>query len=80
MRALLGGIGTVDVVYDAAGGQVSAVMYGVNSDEVYPSPLASAAPIVYNSGDETDSTTSDMPDAIWIGCGAPGLAFSGFGA
>jgi hypothetical protein len=71
---------TVDVVYDTAGGQVSAVMYGVNSNEVYGPPSHRLLNIAYDSGDETDPTTNDMPDAIWIGSGAAGLAFAGFGA
>jgi hypothetical protein len=71
---------TVQVVYDAAGGQVSAVMYGVPSDEVYGPPSHRLLNINYDSGDETNPTTNDMPDAIWIVFGAVGLAFGGFGA
>jgi hypothetical protein len=71
---------TVDVVYDTADGQVPAVMYGVNSDEVYGPPSHRLLNITYQSGDETNPTTNDMPDAIWIGFGAAGLAFTGFGA
>jgi hypothetical protein len=32
------------------------------------------------AGSETDPTTNDMPDGIWIGFGAAGLAFVGWGA
>src|SRR5690242_7753193 len=69
---------TMDVVYDTASGQVSAVMYGVNSDEVYGPPSHRLLNIKYDSGDETNPTTNDMPDAVWIGFGAAGLAFAGF--
>ena len=71
---------TVDVVYDTASGQVSAVMYGVNSDEVYGPASHRLLNITYQSGDGSDPTTNDMPDAIWIGFGAAGLACGGFGA
>jgi hypothetical protein len=71
---------TVDVVYDAAGGQVSAVMYGVNSGEIYGFPSRRLLNITYQSGYETSPTTNDMPDGIWIGFGAAGLAFVGWGA
>jgi hypothetical protein len=71
---------TVDVVYDTAGGQVPAVMYGVPSDEIYGPPSDRRLNINYDSGDESDPTTNDMPDAIWIGFGAAGLACGGYGA
>jgi hypothetical protein len=71
---------TVDVVYDTADGQVPAVMYGVPSDEIYGPPSHRLLNINYDSGDESDPTTNDMPDAIWIGFGAAGLACGGYGA
>jgi hypothetical protein len=71
---------TVDVVYDTADGQVSAVMYGVPSDEVYGPASDRRLNITYQSADGSDPTTNDMPDAIWIGFGAAGLACGGYGA
>jgi hypothetical protein len=71
---------TVDVVYNAAGSQVAAVMYGVNSGEIYGPPSHRLLNINYDSGDETSPTTNDMPNAIWIGFLAGGLAFVGWGA
>jgi hypothetical protein len=70
---------TVDVVYDTADGQVSAVMYGVSSNEIYGPPAHRLLNITYQSGDGSDPTTNDMPDAIWIGFGAAGLACGGYG-
>jgi len=70
---------TVDVVYSAGGRQVTAVMYGVPSGEVYGSPWPRLN-ITYQPGYETDPTTNDMPDGIWIGFLAAGLAFVGWGA
>ena len=77
---------TVDVVYDAPDwqvsgmyGQVSAVMYGVNSGEIYGPPGRRRLNISYQSGYETSPTTNDMPDGIWIGFGAAGLALVGWG-
>jgi hypothetical protein len=74
------GVCTVDVVYNTPGGQVPAVMYGVPSDEVYGPPSHRLLNINYDSGDEANPTTNDMPDAVWIGFGAAGLAFAGLGA
>jgi Protein of unknown function (DUF2510) len=74
------GVCTVDVVYNTPGGQVPAVMYGVPSDEVYGPPSHRLLNIKYDSGDEANPTTNDMPAAVWIGFGAAGLAFAGFGA
>jgi hypothetical protein len=71
---------TVDVAFDTADGQVSAVMYGVPSDEVYGPPSHRLLNINYQSADGSDPTTNDMPDAIWIGFGAAGLACGGYGA
>jgi len=71
---------TVDVVYEVAGSQVAAVMYGVNSGEIYGPPSHRLLNINYDSGDEASLTTNDMPNAIWIGFGAAGLAFVGWGA
>jgi Protein of unknown function (DUF2510) len=71
---------TVDVVYDAAGTQVTAVMYGVISSEIYGSPSRRLLNINYDPGDESDPTTNDMPNAVWIGCLAAGLAFVGWRA
>jgi len=71
---------TVDVVYNAAGTQVTAVMYGVNSDEIYGPPSRRLLNINYQPGDESAPTTNDMPDGIWIGFGTAGLAFVGWGA
>jgi len=70
---------TVDVAYNTAGGQVSAVMYGVNSGEIHGPPSRRLLNITYQSGSETSPTTNDMPDGIWIGFGAAGLAFAGWG-
>jgi hypothetical protein len=70
---------TVDVAYDAAGTQVTAVMYGVNSDEVHGPPSRRLLNINYDSGDEANPTTNDMPNAIWIVFGAAGLLCVGFG-
>jgi Protein of unknown function (DUF2510) len=70
---------TVDVIYDAAGRQVTAVMYGVPSDEIYGPPLLRLLKINYDSGDESAPTTNDMPNAIWIMFGAAGLLCVGFG-
>ena len=74
------GICTVDVAYDTADGPVSAVMYGVSSGEIYGPPSHRLLNITYQSGDGSDPTTNDMPDAIWIGFGAAGLACGGYGA
>src|SRR5215471_13713317 len=71
---------TVDLVYNAAGTQVTAVMYGVNSDEIYGPPSRRLLIINYQPGDESDPTTNDMPNAVWIIFGAAGLACVGFGA
>src|SRR5260370_33399836 len=71
---------TVNVVYEAVGGPVSAEMYGVPSGEVYGPPSHRLLNINYQSGYEGDPTTNDMPDAIWVGFGAVGLACVGFGA
>src|SRR5262245_5886801 len=71
---------TVDVAYNAAGSQVTAVMYGVNSGEIYGPRSHRLLNITYDSGSETSPTTNDMPDAIWIVFGAAGLACGGFGA
>jgi hypothetical protein len=71
---------TLDVVYNAAGTQVTAVMYGVPSDEIYGPASRRLLNINYDSGDESDPTTNDMPDGVWIGFGAAGLAFAGWGA
>ncbi len=71
---------TVDVVYDVADSQVAAVMHGVNSGEIYGPPSHRLLNINYDSGDEASPTTNDMPNAIWIGFGAAGLAFVGWGA
>ena len=71
---------TVNVAYNAAGRQVTAVMYGVPSDEIYGPPSRRLLNINYQPGDETNPTTNDMPEAIWIGCLAAGLAFVGLGA
>jgi Protein of unknown function (DUF2510) len=70
---------TADVVYDAAGGQVSAVMYGVIRSEIYGPAGRRLLNITYQSGYETSPTTNDMPDGIWIGFGAAGLVFAGWG-
>lgn len=70
---------TVDVVYSADGRQVAAVMYGVPSGEVYGSPWPRLN-ITYQPGSETDPTTNDMPDGIWIGFLAAGVVFVGWGA
>jgi hypothetical protein len=70
---------TVDVVYAAAGGQVSAVMYGVISSEIHGPAGRRLLNINYQSGSETSPTTNDMPDGIWIGFGAAGLAVAGWG-
>src|SRR5215471_11502155 len=70
---------TVDVVYNAAGTQVTAVMYGVPSDEVYGPPSRRLLNINYDSGEEANPTTNDMPDAVWIIFGAAGLLCVGFG-
>jgi hypothetical protein len=69
---------TVDVSYDTAYGPFSVVMYGVPSDEVY-GPSRRLLNITYQSGSATDPTTNDMPDALWIGFGAVGLACMGWG-
>lgn len=71
---------TVDVVYNAAGTQVTAVMYGVISTEIYGSPSRRLLNINYDPGYESDPTTNDMPDGVWIGFGAAGLALVGWGA
>jgi hypothetical protein len=52
---------TVDVVYEVAGSQVAAVMYGVNSGEIYGPPSHRLLNINYDSGDEASPTTNDMP-------------------
>jgi len=70
---------TVDVVYNAAGTQVTAVMYGVPSDEVHGPASGRSLNINYQPGSETDPTTNDMPNAIWIIFGAAGLLCVGFG-
>jgi uncharacterized protein DUF2510 len=70
---------TVHVSYSVGDSEVSAVMHGVPSGEVYGAPWPRLN-ITYDSGYETDPTTNDMPDAIWIGFGAFGLACGGFGA
>jgi hypothetical protein len=70
---------TVDVVYNAAGTQVTAVMYGVPSDEVHGPPSRRLLNINYDSGDEANPTTNDMPNAIWIIFEAAGLLCAGFG-
>ena len=56
------GVCTVDVVYNTPGGQVPAVMYGVSSDEVYGPPSHRLLNITYDSGDEANPTTNDMPE------------------
>lgn len=71
---------TVDVVYDVAGGPVTAVMYGVISSEIHGPPGHRLLNITYQPGSEGDPTTNDMPDGVWIGFGAAGLAFVGWGA
>jgi hypothetical protein len=70
---------TVNVVYNAAGSQVTAVMYGVIRSEIYGPPSHRLLNITYDAGYESDPTTNDMPNAIWIGFGAAGLAFVGWG-
>jgi hypothetical protein len=69
----------VDVVYDTAGGQVSAVMYGVPSIDVYGPPSHRLLNINYQSGDESNPTTNDMPAAIWIASGPLGSPSRGAG-
>jgi hypothetical protein len=71
---------TVDVVYNTAGRPLSTVMYGVPSGEIHGPPWRRLLNITYQSGYETDPTTNDMPDGIWIGFGAAGLAFAGWGS
>jgi hypothetical protein len=71
---------TVDVAYDAAGTQYTAVMYGVPSDEIYGPPAHRMLNINYDSPGDTSPTDNDMPDAVWIGFLAGGLAFAGWGA
>ena len=76
------GVCTVHVAYHTADGSpVSAVMFGVPSDEIYGSPAHRLLNINYDSGDESSPTTNDMPDAVldwppggrarfrWVGCG-----------
>ena len=70
---------TVHVVYDADGRQVAAVMRGVPISDLYGPPSHRLLSISYQSGYETDPTTNDMPDAVWIGFLAGGLACLGSG-
>lgn len=62
------GVCTVHVAYHTTDGSpVSAVMFGVPSDEIYGPPSHRLLNISYDSGDENSPTTNDMPDAVWIG-------------
>jgi hypothetical protein len=70
---------TVHVVYDAGARQVAAVMKGVPTADLYGPPSHRLLNINYQTGSETDPTTNDMPDGIWIGFLAAGLALAGFG-
>ena len=70
---------TVNVVYNANGSQVSAVMQGVPSSDLYGPPSHRLLNINYDSGDEANPTTNDMPDAVWIGFLAGGAAILGIG-
>ncbi len=69
---------TVHVSYYAGDNAVSAVMHGVPRGEVYGFPWPRLN-ITYFTGSETDPTTNDMPDAIWIVSWAVGLACVGYG-
>ena len=70
---------TVHVGYDASDRQVTAVMYGVPRTDIYGPPSHRLLNVTYQDGYETSPTTNDMPDGIWIGFGAAGLAFLGLG-
>ena len=70
---------TVHVTYSAGDSEVSAVMHGVPRGEVYGAPWPRLN-ITYFTGSETDPTTNDMPDAIWIVSLAVGLTCVGSGA
>jgi hypothetical protein len=54
-------------------------MQGVPTDDLYGPPAHRLLNINYDTGYETDPTTNDMPDAVWIGFLAAGLVFAGFG-
>ena len=73
------GICTVNVAYDAAGAQYTALMHGVPSDEIYGSPAHRLLNINYAYPGDPSPTDNDMPDAVWIGFLAGGLAFAGSG-
>jgi hypothetical protein len=49
-------------------------MYGVPVDDLYGPPARRLLNINYDTGYEAHPTTNDMPDGIWIGFGAFGLA------
>lgn len=70
---------TVRVVYHSDIGQVTTVMKGVPISDIYGPPSHRLLNINYDPGDESDPTTNDMPDAVWIGFLAGGLAVLGWG-
>src|SRR5215475_7327732 len=70
---------TAHVVYDAGGRQVAAVMTGVPTGDLYGPPAHRLLNINYDTGDGTDPITNDMPEGLWIGFLAAGLASLVFG-